>query len=110
MSRAFEYTYRVFWSAEDEEFVGTCAEFPFLSFVGESPAETLDGILEVVDGAIEMLEEEGKEAPAPLGSCSFSGKFPLRMPPELHRELAMEAAEQDISLNRLINLRLAASV
>ncbi|NMD47819.1 MAG: toxin-antitoxin system HicB family antitoxin, partial [Propionibacterium sp.] len=35
-----------------------------------------------------------------------SGKFMVRLPPELHRQLAIEAAEQHVSLNRLISGRL----
>jgi predicted RNase H-like HicB family nuclease len=37
------YTYRVTWSDEDDEFVATCAEFPSLSWLAESPAEALQG-------------------------------------------------------------------
>ena len=110
MYRASDYTYRVFWSHDDEEFVGTCAEFPLLSYVGNDPTETLNGIIEVVEGALDILAEEGKEIPIPLGTYNFTGHFPLRMPPELHRVLAIEAAEQKVSLNRLITERLAAGI
>ena len=31
------YTYRVTWSADDNEYVGLCAEFPSLSWLAETP-------------------------------------------------------------------------
>ncbi|MCP4549159.1 MAG: toxin-antitoxin system HicB family antitoxin, partial [bacterium] len=37
----------------------------------------------------------------------FSGKFMVRVPPEVHRRLAIQAAEAGISLNRLASARLS---
>ena len=110
MAEASEYTYRVFWSSEDEEFVGTCAEFPLLSYCGDDIAETLAGIVDVVASALGLLQEEGREAPEPYGARLYSGKLLVRMPPELHRQLAMAAASEGVSLNHLITERLAAGV
>jgi len=36
----------------------------------------------------------------------YSGRFQVRIPPEVHRRLATEAAEQGVSLNRLVSSRL----
>ena len=52
------------------------------------------------------MEKNGEEPPSPLSCRSFSGKFVVRVPPQVHRELAMRAAEERISLNRLINSKL----
>jgi phage N-6-adenine-methyltransferase len=43
-----QYTYRVSWSEEDGEFVGTCAEFPSLSHLAADRDEALRGIKELV--------------------------------------------------------------
>lgn len=48
-----------------------------------------------------------EQPPAPIAERDYSGKFQVRVPPELHRQLAIEAAEQNVSLNRLATLRLA---
>ncbi|WP_436231540.1 toxin-antitoxin system HicB family antitoxin [Arcanobacterium phocae] len=37
----------------------------------------------------------------------FSGNFQVRIPPELHRQLAIRAAEEKVSLNRYVSLKLA---
>jgi predicted HicB family RNase H-like nuclease len=46
--------------------------------------------------------QASKDAPPePIASRRFSGKFMVRVPPELHRRLAMEAHKEGISLDRL---------
>ena len=41
-------SYRVFWSDEDQEFVGACSEFPSLSHLAKTQAEALAGIRKLV--------------------------------------------------------------
>lgn len=106
MARSEDYSYRVFWSAEDDAFVGAVAEFPSLSCVEESQPAAFFGIVELVKAVLEDMEEAGEEPPVPLGSKRYSGKIALRMSPEQHRSLAMEAAAQRVSLNHLITSRL----
>jgi predicted HicB family RNase H-like nuclease len=101
------YTYRVTWSAEDGEYVGLCAEFPSLSWLAGSPEAALRGIREVVADVIKDMRANGETAPEPLASRHYSGKFMIRVPPETHRRLAVEAAEAGVSLNRLASAKLA---
>jgi len=42
------YTYRITWSAEDNEYVGLCVECPSLSWLAPTPDEALDGIHRLV--------------------------------------------------------------
>mgnify|MGYP001142054254 FL=1 len=101
------YTYRVSWSAEDEEYVGLCVEFPSLSWLASSPQAALNGIRKVVAKVVEDLRANGETIPEPLASRRFSGKFMVRVPPEVHRHLAVEAAEAGVSLNRLVGAKLS---
>ena len=101
------YTYRVTWSAEDEEFVGLCAEFPSLSFLHENHLEAIAGIFELVKDIVSDMEVNGEKPPEPIADREYSGKFQVRSTPQLHRQLAIEAAEQNVSLNRHINTKLA---
>ena len=59
------YTYRITWSAEDEEHVGLCAEVPSLSWLATSPEQALTGIRDLVRGIL-MDIAAGKQAPAPF--------------------------------------------
>ena len=102
------YTYRVTWSAEDDEHVGLCAEFPSLSWLAKTPEATLKGIRRVVSEAVADMQASGETIPVPLAEKHYSGEFRVRIPPQLHRALATEAAEQGVSLNRLASAKLAA--
>ena len=95
------YTYRVTWSEEDQEYVGLCTEFFSLSWLASAPEEALAGIRQVVADVVADLLASGEPVPEPLSGKKFSGHFMVRIPPELHRRLAVEAAESGVSLNRL---------
>jgi len=101
------YTYRVTWSPEDGEYVGLCAEFPSLSWLAAAPETALAGIRQAVAEVVADLIANAEAIPDPLAERRYSGEFKIRIPPELHRELAMQAAEQGISLNRLASAKLA---
>ncbi len=101
------YTYRVTWSQEDNEYVGLCIEFPSLSWLAALPEEALRGIRQVVAQIVADLDANGETVPDPIAIKKYSGKFMVRIPPELHRYLALEAAEAGISLNRIVSDRLS---
>ena len=101
-----KYTYRVMWSEEDGEYVGLCAEFPSLSWLAPSQGEALNGITKVVMGVLKDMKGSKEKIPEPLSLRRFRGSIALRVPPDQHRDLAMEAAEQGVSLNRLISKKL----
>lgn len=101
------YTYRVTWSAEDDEHVGLCAEFPSLSWLAKTPEAALKGIRRVVSEAVADMQSSGETIPVPLAEKHYSGEFRVRIPPAVHRSLAIEAAEQGVSLNRLASAKLA---
>lgn len=101
------YSYRVIWSSEDEEFVGLCAEFPGLSYLDESRIPALNGITDLVRDIVIDMETNAEQVPIPISEKQYSGKFQVRIPPERHRMLAIEAAEQNISLNRYVAHKLA---
>lgn len=100
------YTYRVIWSKNDNEYVALCAEFPSLSFLASTQDRALKGIVDLVGEVIQDMTSNGEDLPVPLSEKIYSGKFQLRVPPELHRHLAMEAAEQGVSLNRYVSSKL----
>ena len=101
------YTYRVTWSEEDREYVGLCAEFPSLSWLDKSQEKALHGIRKVVAETVTDLKRAKEPVPEPLSARPYSGKFMVRVPPEVHRMLAMKAAESGVSLNRLVSSKLS---
>jgi predicted HicB family RNase H-like nuclease len=107
MPDATHYTYRVAWSGEDGEHVATVAEFPSLSWLAPTQADALAGLAELVRDVLTDLAASAEPIPEPLSERTYSGKFVVRVPAEVHRRLAREAAEQHVSLNRLVSDRLA---
>jgi predicted HicB family RNase H-like nuclease len=103
------YTYRVTWSEEDGEYVGLCVEFPSLSWLASEPEEALKGIRQVVAEVVADLRATGEPIPDPLAARKYSGRFMVRIPPDLHRRLALEAAEAGVSLNRIAADKLSRS-
>lgn len=101
------YTYRVSWSEEDNEYVGICAEFQSLSWLSKTPEEALKGIRNVVALAIEDMKNSGEMIPEPIANRRYSGKFMIRVSPEVHRDLAIKAAEAGVSLNRIASTKLS---
>src|SRR4030065_473444 len=100
-----KFTYRVTWSDDDNEHVGLCAEFPSLSWLAKTPEAALKGIRKVVADVVEDMKRSGEKVPEPIARKRFRGKFIVRVPPEVHRDLAIQAAESGISLNRLATLK-----
>lgn len=102
------YTYRVTWSPEDGEYVGLCAEMPSLSWLAKTPQSALAGIQKVVAEVVADMSAAGETVPPALAERNYSGEFRVRIPPLVHRNLALMAAEQGVSLNRLASAKLAA--
>ncbi|NJM74764.1 MAG: type II toxin-antitoxin system HicB family antitoxin [Acaryochloridaceae cyanobacterium RU_4_10] len=100
------YTYRVFWSDEDREFVGLCTEFPGMSWLDEDHQKAFLGIVALVQECIDDLKTHNETIPEPLSQKQYTGKFMVRILPDQHRELAIQAAEQGVSLNRLVSSKL----
>jgi predicted HicB family RNase H-like nuclease len=102
-----KYTYRVTWSEEDGEYVGLCAEFPGLSWLADTQEAALAGIRDIVRQVIKDIESSGEPIPQPLATRHYSGKFTVRIPPDVHRKLQIQAAESNISFNRLVSSKLS---
>ena len=102
------YTYRVTWSAEDGEYVGLCAEFPSLSWLEPRQEAAFAGIRQLVADCVSDMLADGETPPEPFAERTFSGRFLVRVPPETHRALVIKAAEEGVSLNRLVSARLSA--
>ena len=100
------YTYRLTWSEEDQEHVGLCAEFSSLSWLDSTPEKALAGIRKLVKSCLTDMKKNKEAAPEPIALKNYSGKFMVRVPPETHRMLSMQAAESGVSLNRLVSSKL----
>ncbi|MDR1351446.1 MAG: type II toxin-antitoxin system HicB family antitoxin [Zoogloeaceae bacterium] len=67
----------------------------------------MNGIRDVVADVVQDMRASGETVPELLSERRYSGEFRVRIPPEVHRALALQAAEQHVSLNRLASAKLA---
>ena len=95
------------WSEEDGEYIGLCAEFPSLSWLAKTQEKALTGIRNTVQEIIRDMQFTSETIPEPLTTRRYSGKFTVRVPPEVHRKLSIQAAESRVSFNRLVSARLS---
>ena len=61
-----QYTQRVTWSAEDNEYVGLCAEFPSLSWLDADQSKAFSGIEELVADVVADMISNNEKVPTPL--------------------------------------------
>lgn len=69
-----------------------------VTFQGKTVDEIENAFKESIDDYLAFCKERGEEPDRP-----FSGKFNLRIPPELHAKLSIAAHLQGESLNNYIN-------
>ena len=68
-----------------------------LNFHGNSVQELENSFHRSIDNYIDLCQEIGKQP-----EKEYKGNFNIRIAPELHRQLSLEAAAQHITLNRYI--------
>jgi antitoxin HicB len=85
-------------------------ELPGCMSQGETPEEAIAMIQDAMRGWIEVWLEDGDPIPEPRPLEDYSGKFVVRVPRSLHRELVDAAEREGVSLNQYINVALAQAV
>lgn len=105
--KAVDYSYVVMWSEQDNAFIGRVTEFASLAAHGSTQEKALREIRTVVGYVLGDMVANGEPVPEPLGKRRYSGKLNVRMSADLHRRLSIESEHQGVSLNALINQKLA---
>lgn len=94
------------WSEEDRCYVGTAPGLIIGGVHGKSQEKVFKELCVVVEEAVSTLREEGKPLPAETANRNFSGKIALRVPPSLHKKIAIKAQQEGESINRFIQQQL----
>ena len=68
-----------------------------LTFQGRTPEEIEMSFKETIDLYLEMCKEDGVSPEKP-----YSGKFNVRISPTLHREIAIKAKSERVSINDFV--------
>jgi antitoxin HicB len=91
-------------------YVAHIKDLPGCFTQGETLEETMANIQEARELWIETAYEMGDPIPLPNNTVEYSGKFLLRMPKSLHRDLVKQAEAEAVSLNQYISSVLSRSV
>lgn len=83
------------YDAEGKIFTGEVVGLrDVITFQGRTPEELEDSFRESIDFYLEMCARDHVSPQKP-----FSGRFNVRLDPELHRQLALRAVQEKVSLN-----------
>ncbi len=104
---ADQYLKIVEWSDEDKCFVGRCPGLFFGGCHGSDEVEVYRELREIVKEHVSDMLKRKKPLPAPTAGKHYSGKFVVRMSPELHKKVAIQAMARGESLNQFITEQLA---
>lgn len=97
--------------ASEGGFVAAIPDLPGCITQGDTKEEALQMLEDAKMAWIETALEEGIEIPEPVpNEDEFSGKFNLRIPRSLHRDLTRRAEKEKVSLNLLATYLLSASM
>lgn len=97
---ALQYDPNGYWLAEHPELPGCIAD-------GETAQDALSSLDISRELWIDSRLATGLEVPEPQEAPQYSGRFVLRIPKSLHRDLANEAEAEGVSLNSFVSNVLA---
>ncbi len=99
MKKSDRYLKIVEWSDEDQVYIGSCPELFIGGCHGNDEAKVYKELCKIVDDVINDYEKDGDPLPEPKKQTNYSGKFVMRVGPELHKVLACRAQIANESLN-----------
>ena len=105
-----KYSFQVAWNDEDKTYFASCPEFPGLLAHGDTPEEAIKEAGVALEGVIEVYKESGMQLPEPEMCQEYSGQFRLRLSKSLHRQAALLAKREGVSLNTFATIAIAEKV
>jgi predicted HicB family RNase H-like nuclease len=106
-AKSARYLKVIEWSDEDRCFVGRCPGLFFGGVHGNDETEVYRELCQAVEEWIETLSSDRKPLPEPTAGKTYSGKFLVRVSPELHQKAAIQAMARNESLNQFVASALA---
>ena len=105
-----KYLITIRWSKEDDCYIAEVPELPGCVTDGETEEDALNNARDAIASWMMAAKKMGNPIPKPISEENFSGKFNVRLPLDLHRNLALRARQQKVSLNQLVSQLLASAL
>lgn len=106
----YKYKIDIVWDPEDKIYIAQVPELDGCMSHGKTEFEALRNVEKAISGWIVTAKEFKMHIPAPLPQKKFSGSFNVRVPKDIHRDLALKAVEKRVSLNHLVSQILSRAV
>lgn len=106
----YKYKIDLVWDPDDKIYVAYVPELDGCVSHGDTPEAALRHVQSAIAGWIKTAKEFKMHIPEPLPQKKFSGTFNVRVPKDIHRGLALKAAELQVSLNHLVSQILGKAV
>jgi predicted HicB family RNase H-like nuclease len=94
---------------DDGDWLAHFLELPEVSAFADTPERALDELAVAWEGVKQTYREDGQPIPVAPLHRDYSGRFNVRVNRTLHRDLAVEAAREGVSLNALVTQKLSQS-
>jgi len=106
---ARRYLKIVEWDDDDRCYIGSAPPLIGQSCHGKTESDVIKQLQAIVEEWVELLLVDGKPLPEGTADRRFSGKFVVRLSPEIHRKVALKAMARGESLNEFVSETLAQS-
>ena len=105
-TRAQKYKIVIEWDETKREFIGEAPELGDCLVSAKTQKEAINLVNDAIERQLSTLEEQHLPPPVPFSEKRFSGKITLRVDPAFHRDLAMQANREGISMAHFIERKL----
>lgn len=99
MKLADRYLKIVEWSDVDQCYVGRCPGLMLGGVHGDDEIKVYEELCQVIEEWLQIHGEDNLPLPTFTANKNYTGKFVLRIPPELHERLTIKAMIEGDSLN-----------
>lgn len=101
-TQARRYLKVVEWSDDDGVYIGSAPPIIGQCCHADTEAEVLEQLRIIVEEWVEVFLQDGRPLPAPSAGKKYSGKFLVRIAPEIHQKAALKAQARGESLNQFV--------
>ncbi len=99
MKERDKYLKIVEWSEEDQSYIGSVPGWIGKCCHGDNEEKVYKELCKIVDEWIEIYQADSMALPPSTAEKKYSGKFVMRIDPELHKILTLKALNAGESLN-----------
>ena len=108
MHDAFDgFSLHLLYDEQDGDWVAHFVELPMVSAFEKTPEKAIKELKVAWKGVKQSYLNRGEQMPLAPSKKSYSGQFNVRIDKRLHRALAIEASQANVSLNALVAQKLA---